>query len=194
IGLVRAAECGTLLLDEITEMGPDLQAKLLRVLQERTVRPVGAVREEPIDVRIIASTNRDPEAALRTGVLRPDLYYRLCGSAIALHALRTRREDIPALVEYQLSLLNARDARPRQVRGVTPSAMQILIDAPWPGNVRELFNVVENAFTMCSSIIRAQHLDLAPGRASWSPCETPAALPTFHEHERSLIERVLERT
>jgi DNA-binding NtrC family response regulator len=113
LGLFRAAAGGTLLLDEITEMGPDLQAKLLRVLQERAVRPVGAVTEEPVDVRIVASTNRDPDAALRSGVLRADLYYRLCVTTVTLPPLRVRREDIPALVEYHLSVLNRRaDAVP----------------------------------------------------------------------------------
>jgi len=195
LGLVRAAARGSLFLDEITEMGPELQAKLLRVLQERAVRPVGSVTEEPVDLRVIASTNLDPEAALRSGVLRTDLYYRLRGSALVLPSLDARRDDIPALVEHRLSQLNRPgSASGRQVCGITGSAMRTLIRAPWPGNVRELFNVVENAFTMCSSVIRTQDLDLVP----WSPERSPQAprgpLPTFHENERSLIARVLQLT
>jgi len=195
VGLVRAAAGGTLLLDEVTEMGPELQAKLLRVLQERAVRPVGSTTEEPVDVRVIASTNRSPEAALRSGMLRPDLYYRLRGSTLILPPLDARREDIPDLVEHHLSMLNREHGRSgAKVRGITASALRALTDAPWPGNVRELLNVVENAFTMCSSIIRRHHLDLTGGAPGPIAAEPGARLPTFHENERTLIERVLRVT
>ena len=196
VGLFRAAEGGTLLLDEITEMGPELQAKLLRVLQERTVRPIGATREEPVDVRVIASCNRDPEAAMRCGLLRPDLYYRLCVSPVTVPPLAERREDIPALVEFRLAALNASAAAEgRHVRGVTPRAMDMLLARSWPGNVRELFNVVENAFNMCTTLIDRADLALDgvfpfPSTVS----EGPAPLPTFQESERNLIERALEIT
>ena len=193
LGLFRAAAGGTLLLDEITEMAPDLQAKLLRVLQEWTVRPVGSTTEEPVDVRIIASTNRDPELALRSGVLRPDLYYRLCVTTLMLPALRARREDIPALVDHHLAFLNQR-AGSTQVRGFTPEAMQLLMREPWPGNVRELFNVVANAFTMGTAIIGADALELATGRCDPALADLAPRLPTFQENERDLIERTLELT
>jgi len=195
VGLVRAAASGTLLLDEVTEMGPELQAKLLRVLQERAVRPVGSTTEEPVDVRIIASTNRSPEAALRSGMLRPDLYYRLRGATLILPPLDARREDIPDLVEHHLARLNREHGGSGvKVRGITAGALRTLTDAPWPGNVRELLNVVENAFTMCCSIIRRRDLDLADSLLGPVAAEPGARLPTFHENERTLIERVLRVT
>ena len=176
-------------------MGPELQAKLLRVLQERTVRPIGATREEPVDVRVIASCNRDPEAAMRCGLLRPDLYYRLCVSPVTVPSLAERREDIPVLVEFRLAALNASAAEGRHVRGVTERAMEMLLARSWPGNVRELFNVVENAFSMCATLI--DRTDLAPDGVIPFPStvsEGPAPLPTFQESERNLIERALEMT
>jgi DNA-binding NtrC family response regulator len=193
-GLFRAATGGTLLLDEITEMVPELQAKLLRVLQERTVRPVGSTREEPVDVRILASTNRDPAAALRSGQLRPDLYYRLCVTSLTMPSLRKRRDDIPALVEYHLAALNRRASSAMQVRGVAPDAMRLLVAQEWPGNVRELFNVVENAFSMGAPLIRPETLELAGGEPAADPADDIPRLATFQEHERSLIERTLAQT
>ncbi len=196
VGLFRAAEGGTLLLDEITEMAPELQAKLLRVLQERTVRPIGATREEPVDVRVVASCNRDPEAAMRCGLLRPDLYYRLCVSSVTVPSLSERREDIPALVEFHLATLNSiAAANGQHQRMVTPRAMEALIARPWPGNVRELFNVVESAFTTGAALIDCADLGLdtvVPGLASAPEHGLP--LPTYQESERNLIERALEAT
>jgi len=194
-GLFRAADGGTLLLDEITEMAPELQAKLLRVLQERTVRPVGSTSEEPVDVRILASTNRDPAGALRSGQLRPDLYYRLCVTSLTMPSLRKRRDDIPALVEYHLAALNRRISSPAmQVRGVAPEAMRLLVAQEWPGNVRELFNVIENAFTMGAPLIRPETLELAGGEPDTEPADDGPRLATFEQHERSLIERTLAQT
>jgi transcriptional regulator with GAF, ATPase, and Fis domain len=194
-GLFRAAAGGTLLLDEITEMVPELQAKLLRVLQERTVRPVGSTSEEPVDVRILASTNRDPAGALRSGQLRPDLYYRLCVTSLTMPSLRRRRDDIPALVEYHLAKLNRRlSSTAMQVRGVAPEAMRLLVAHDWPGNVRELFNVVENAFTMGAPLIRPEALELAGDEPADAPADDGPRLATFEEHERSLIERTLAQT
>ena len=197
LGLFRAAGGGTLLLDEITEMAPDLQAKLLRVLQERTVRPVGSTREEPVDARIIASSNRDPEAAMGAQRLRADLYYRLSGSTLVVPPLRQRRDDIAPLVEYHLRRLKQRhEIAATATRGIGFDAMKILEAQPWPGNIRELFNVVEHALTMC----RGQHIEpadlgLLPLSAALAPV-TPAAreLPTFAESERALIERTLAFT
>ena len=198
LGLFRAAAGGTLLLDEITEMGPSLQAKLLRVLQERKVRPVGSVNEEPVDVRIIASTNRDPEVALRSRLLRPDLYYRLSVSTVVLPPLRERPGDVPPLVEYQLRALNERYAGAASGgRGITSEALEMLECQPWPGNVRELFNVVENAFTMCQSgNIGVESLRLAPsGQADEARVEEPPVVPpTYAQSERTLIERALALT
>ncbi|TMA53480.1 MAG: AAA family ATPase [Deltaproteobacteria bacterium] len=195
LGLFRAAAGGTLLLDEITEMVPELQAKLLRVLQEKAVRPVGSALEEPVDVRIIASSNRDPEAAVRSRLLRADLYYRLSVSKIMLPPLRERREDIPALVEYHVGRLNGghRDADPR-ARGVSPEAMQLLFAQPWLGNVRQLFNVVEDAFTTGEGRVGLTELALPSTEAEVAPVAPAGALLTFQETERTLIERALVLT
>jgi two-component system NtrC family response regulator len=198
LGLFRAAAGGTLLLDEITEMAPDLQAKLLRVLQERTVRPVGGVSEEPVDVRIIASTNRDPETALRSRLLRADLYYRLAVSTIVVPPLRERLGDVVPLVEYRLADLGRSREREPKLRGVTPDAMEALLAQPWPGNVRELFNVVENAFTMCGSMIGVADLGLPPAKTIApdppSAPPPPSALGTMQESERTLIAQTLAST
>ena len=133
---------------------------------------------------------------MRCGLLRPDLYYRLCVSPVTVPSLAERRGDIPVLVEFRLAALNAgATAEGRHVRGVTERAMEMLIARSWPGNVRELFNVVENAFSMCAALIDLADLALAgvipfPSTVS----EGPAPLPTFQESERNLIERALEMT
>ncbi len=146
-GLLRAADGGTVFLDEITEMSPDLQAKLLRAIQERTVRPVGATSEIPINLRIVASSNRDPEEAVRSGRLRADLYYRLQVNVLEIPPLRDRADDVVPLVSHFLRLLNERSAGGRTVQGVDSSAMEALRAFAWPGNVRELSNTLESAFT-----------------------------------------------
>ena len=196
LGLFRAASGGTLLLDEITEMSHEMQAKLLRVVQERCVRPVGSVTEVPVDARIIASTNRDPQEIVAQRVLRSDLYYRLCVSLVTVPPLRERGDDILLLVEHYLGVLNQRYGQSvHGVRGVTADAMVDLIARDWPGNVRELFNVLEDAFTACPSLhIMPADLPLPP--ASGEPAGTapnPDA-ETFAAGERALIERALSAT
>jgi two-component system response regulator GlrR len=193
-GLFRAAAGGTLLLDEITEMGPELQAKLLRVLQERTVRPVGGVAELPVDVRIIASTNRDPEAALASGHLRADLYYRLSVSTVVVPPLRERREDVEVLVDHRLRALLDREGEER--RTFTPAAVAALAAAPWPGNVRQLYNVVDDALTMATAAVldvgdlMLPGSDATPATHAW----VPVALPTFEQNERTLVVQTLAST
>jgi two-component system response regulator AtoC len=168
------------------------------VLQERTVRPVGSVNEEPVDVRIIASTNRDPDAALRSRLLRPDLYYRLSVSTIVLPPLRSRTGDVAPLVEYHLRALNERYADGGHgLRGMSSDAMELLQGQPWLGNVRELFNVVENAFTMCqSATIGVDDITFpsTPKTDVPPPAPVPVVPPTFEESERTLIERALAFT
>jgi len=194
LGLFRAAMGGSLLLDEITEMSPELQAKLLRVVQERSVRPVGSVAEVVVDVRIIASTNRDPRHSIASGALRPDLYYRLCGSMVTVPPLRERGEDIMLLAEHHLRELNERYGDTvRGVRGLTMDAMAELLRRPWPGNVRELFNVLEDAFTTCPAL-HITPVDLGVP----SPAVMALALPqdatgseTFEAGERAIITRAL---
>ncbi len=150
-GLFRSAHGGTLFLDEITEMNPETQAKLLRVIQERRVRPVGGTREVPVDVRIVASTNREPDEAVREGYLRKDLYYRLAVGILRAAPLRERSDDIPLLAAHFIDLFNEKFARNPPISSIEPDALEALIRYPWPGNIRELCNAIEVAFAFCSA-------------------------------------------
>ena len=198
LGLVRASDGGTLFLDEITEMAPETQAKLLRVLQERRVRPVGATHEVPVDVRFIASTNRDPAEEVAQGRFREDLYYRLKVHTLALPPLRDRLDDVPMLTEHFIDLFNER--YPREVKGVEESALQAMMDYHWPGNIRELMNAIEVAFAYGrTEKIALQDLpaevsgvrpEVARVRAE-SILGEASDLPTFEESERILLERAL---
>jgi transcriptional regulator with PAS, ATPase and Fis domain len=142
-GLFQAANGGTIFLDEIGELPLEMQAKLLRVLQEKEVRPVGSNERETVDVRVIAATNRDLEAAYRSGTFRKDLYFRLNVVTVHLPPLRDRRSDIPVLVHHFLD----RYAKASQIQ-VTPAAMKSLLQYDWPGNVRELENCIARAVTL----------------------------------------------
>jgi two-component system response regulator HydG len=142
-GLFREAEGGTLFLDEIGDMAPELQAKLLRAIEDRAVRPVGSDEVVAVDLRIIAATNKDLAARIQERTFREDLYYRLAVIPIQLPPLRERREDIPLLAEHFLR--GAATAAGKSVQGFTPEAMAALLRHPWPGNVRELENVIERA-------------------------------------------------
>ena len=138
-GLIRAAHGGTLFLDEIGDMPLDLQAKLLRVLEERVVRPVGSTQEYEVDIRVVSATHRDLPQAIRQGAFRADLYYRLNVLELRLPSLGERREDIPQLAQMFLDELCGPDNR----KVYSPDAMERLMAADWPGNVRQLRNVVE---------------------------------------------------
>jgi DNA-binding NtrC family response regulator len=146
-GLLEAASGGSFFLDEISEMSMDLQAKLLRVIQERRIRRVGGEAEIPIDVRWISATNRDPEQAVRDGVLRQDLLYRLNVVPLRLPPLRERPEDVPALAQHFLRRFGS-DYERGDLR-FTPEAVRVLSEYHWPGNVRELQNVVERIVSLC---------------------------------------------
>ncbi|HZY15436.1 MAG TPA: sigma 54-interacting transcriptional regulator, partial [Ramlibacter sp.] len=148
-GLFLAADGGTLLLDEIGDMPPALQVKLLRVLQERAVRPVGSSQSHPVDVRIVSATHRDLDAAMAAGQFREDLYYRLNVVTLTLPTLAERREDIPLLANHFLNKLAAKYQR--RLSGFAPEALKALIAAPWPGNVRQLFNVVEQVCALATT-------------------------------------------
>jgi DNA-binding NtrC family response regulator len=149
-GLLEAAHSGTLFLDEIGDMPVDLQAKLLRALQEHEVKPVGSTERRRIDVRIIAATNRDLETAIRTGGFRQDLYFRLNVVQIKLPPLRERKSDIPLLVT---SFLDKFSDPQRTARSISEDAMRRLISYDWPGNVRELENAIERAVALGSGPI-----------------------------------------
>src|SRR5687768_2069403 len=146
-GLFRQAEGGTLLLDEISEMPIDTQSKLLRVLQEKEVRPVGGRSSYKTDCRIVAATNRRPEEAIKDGKMREDLFYRISAISVHLPALRERREDIPPLANSFLRRYAAQAGR--NISGFTPAAGELLSNYAWPGNVRQLQNEVQRAVLMC---------------------------------------------
>jgi two-component system response regulator PilR (NtrC family) len=147
-GLFAAAEGGTLFLDEITEVPASVQVKLLRVIQERQIRRVGDTKDQKIDVRLIAASNRDPGKAVRDGTLREDLFYRLNVIPIHLPPLRDRRDDIPLLVAHFIKRISTEVGR--EVSGVAPDAMAALEQYHWPGNIRELENVIERAIVLGS--------------------------------------------
>ncbi len=196
-GLFRAAEGGTLFLDEITEMSAETQSKLLRAIQEKAIRPVGTLREIPVNVRLIASTNRDPEEAIKEGRLRQDLYYRLQASVLQIPPLRERKSDVPLLVDHFIELFNQRMTRSESVVGIGPAALEAMIRYDWPGNVRELSNVIESSFTFGSSPrIELEDLPSAVSQVvptAPAPAPKVAARPaTFADVERDVVRRALE--
>ena len=155
-GLFQSAHKGTLFLDEIGDMPLHLQVKLLRVLQERQIRPVGSTQPVPVDVRIISATHRNLEEAIKKKQFREDLFYRLNVVSLELPLLHERKEDIPGLAEHFVGLLARDDDKP--AKKFTPEAMQTLVNAAWPGNVRQLYNVVENAVALATSPLISEDL------------------------------------
>jgi DNA-binding NtrC family response regulator len=156
-GLFCAADGGTIFLDEIMEMSPELQVKLMRVLQERKIRHLGDTREIPVNVRVIAATNKPIQESLASGSIRKDLYYRLSVITIHLPPLRERSEDVPALIEHFLKKHQAEYNS--SVNTVEPAALEALSKYPWPGNVRELENLVEMLLAYAKSpVIRVADL------------------------------------
>jgi PAS domain S-box-containing protein len=164
-GRFQTADGGTLFLDEIGDMPLSLQVKILRALQERVVEPLGAVAGVPVNVRVIAATNRDLEDMVARQAFRSDLFYRLNVVRLVLPPLRQRPEDIPLLAEHFIARQNALAGK--DIQGLAPEALQILMRHSFPGNVRELENVIEYAFILCpGGLIRPEHLpeNLAPGQ------------------------------
>lgn len=155
-GLFQSAHGGTLFLDEIGDMPLHLQVKLLRVLQERQIRPVGSTQPIDVDVRIISATHRDLEEAIAAKQFREDLFYRLNVVSLVLPPLHERKEDIPVLANHFVQTLSS--SMEKEVKGFTPEAMQTLIDAAWPGNIRQLYNVVEHAVTLTTSPLITEDL------------------------------------
>jgi DNA-binding NtrC family response regulator len=199
VGLLEEAHKGTLLLDEITEMPVDLQAKLLRVLEERVVRRLGGAKSIPVDFRLLSSTNRSAEQAVKEGHLRQDLYFRINTVTIAVPPLRERRDDIPILVRAFLDRYRAKHQR--GVDAIEPEAYRRLLSYAWPGNVRELQHAIERAvliargkeITLTDLPESLQHAAAETGASSTiAPSEVPAG--SLEEIERASILKALEST
>ncbi len=212
-GIFELAHGGTVFLDELGELSLDLQPKLLRVLEQREVRRVGGGRSLRVDVRVVAATNRDLSTEVEAGRFRQDLFYRLSVVRIKMPPLRSRKEDIPRLVEHFLmngKFNRGHDGRPR-VRGISRDALDLLLAYDWPGNVRELHNVVERAVSFTDQdVLRAEdlpehllgasstHVGPPPGHeGSWMPVPTDAPFKDAKERwvalfERKYLERLLQ--
>jgi arginine utilization regulatory protein len=199
-GLIEQADGGTLLLDEINSMDIDLQAKLLRVLQDNRVRRVGGLKEVPVDVRIIVTTNALPHSAISQGSLRQDLYYRLAVVNVTLPSLSQRQEDIPLLCRHFVEKYNRRFGL--AIQGVTPGVMDIFQSHPWPGNVRELEHVIEGSMNIMGEdelYIDVHHLpnNLIPqlpqerSLTGLENCTLPEAVALV---EQSMIKRAMDRS
>ncbi|HEX7085715.1 MAG TPA: sigma-54 dependent transcriptional regulator [Vicinamibacterales bacterium] len=193
-GLLENADGGTVFLDEIGEMVPALQAKLLRFLEEKSFKRVGGVHDIRVDVRVIAATNRNLEDEVQKGRFRSDLFYRLNVLPIRLPALREHAADVPLLVNFFVDTYN-REFRKR-ITGVSPAAMRLLESYGWPGNVRELRNVVERAMLLAEGD-RLEARDfgaLGGGSPSGDAFELPANGVNLEELERSLVMQALRRS
>ncbi|MEE8398039.1 MAG: sigma-54 dependent transcriptional regulator [Desulfobacterales bacterium] len=197
MGKFEIANHGTLLLDEIGEMDYGLQSKLLRVIQEREIDRVGGTGTIPIDVRIIATTNRDIEKDVDAGKFREDLYYRLNVIPFHLPPLRDRRDDIPHLTSYFIKKYN--DIDNRDVKGLTETATSLLLQMPWKGNVRELENITERAILMCDGdMIKEQDLtfnaNCRPAREVDPRLSSPIHPVSLREMEKKAIFHTLDQT
>jgi DNA-binding NtrC family response regulator len=197
LGCFEMADGGTLLLDEVAEMHGAVQAKFLRVLEEGSFRRIGGRAEIRVDVRVVAATNKDPAAAIREGVLREDLFYRLNVFPIALPSLRERAEDIPLLAEAFLQASAAKNGK--AVKAISPEALRLLQQSPWPGNIRELRNAIERAVILCrGEAIEPAHLPETvrrpPEGARPAAAVTVPVGSTVDEAEKALILQTLEFT
>jgi DNA-binding NtrC family response regulator len=192
-GLFESADGGTVFLDEIGEMAPALQAKLLRFLEEKTFKRVGGVADIRVDVRVIAATNRNLEEEVKKGRFREDLYYRLNVLPIVLPPLRARAEDVPVLVRYFVDSFN-REFR-KKVRGVADDAMRRLQAYRWPGNIRELRNAVERAMLLAEGPeLTADEFPVASKTPVTQELQLPAGGIDLDQLERSLVVQALERS
>ncbi len=187
-GLLEVADGGTILLDEIGEMPPLIQPKLLRMLENRTFRRVGGTRDIPVNVRVIAATNRDLEKAVAEGRFREDLYYRLHVFPIHLPPLRERRQDIPVLIRHFLAQFNG--TLKKNVTGFTPEAMELLGTYGWPGNVRELKNFIERALVLSAGPVIGT--DLLPREIIGVSCDQapPIAAPANEGMQKKKLDDV----
>ncbi|MBI3327609.1 MAG: sigma-54-dependent Fis family transcriptional regulator [Nitrospinae bacterium] len=194
-GLFRTAEGGTVLLDEIADMPVEGQAKLLRTLQEKAIRPIGEMHEIPVDVRVIAATNQPVAALLESGRLRPDLYYRLSVVTIEVPSLRERVSDIPLLAQHFIHHYNLQYQR--GVEGIEREALDCLMAYPWPGNVRELENVIEGLFALrdLKQAITKEDLPAGLKHAARVPLPEPVGeVRSLADAEKEAILRALHAT
>lgn len=188
-GLFQEAHGGTIFLDEIGDISISIQTKLLRVLQEKEIRPLGDTRSVQVDVRVIASTNRNLEEKIRRGEFREDLYYRLNVLPVVLPPLRERREDIPPLVDHFLSKRCAELGRP--IKTVVPELMELLLKHPWEGNVRELENIILRGILFApGEEIRPEHVGFGSGSSSGSyPGGTDVSTSPYREAKSEVLRR-----
>jgi len=198
-GLFEVADGGSIFFDEISTVKPEVQEKLLRVMQEKEFLPLGSTRNVRVDVRIVAATNVDLLDLVHEGRFREDLYYRLNVITVPLPPLRDRRGDVPLLAEHFVRLYAAENGKP--IERVTPECMELLLDYPWPGNVRELENAMERAVVLCRGREITPALLPETLRSASRPMPSPAALPEgvpFQEavelFEKTMIERTLRTT
>ena len=192
-GLLETADGGTVFLDEIGEMAPGLQAKLLRFLEDRTFKRVGGLADIRVDVRVIAATNRDLEDAVKAGRFREDLFYRLLVMPVVLPALRERRGDIRLLAEYYIDRYN-REFR-KHVKGLTPDAVALLEQYRWPGNVRELRNAIERAMLLVERTwLAPEDFATLTRHATAAIFRLPPEGLVLEDVERQLLVQALERT
>ena len=194
LGLLATANGGTVLFDEVGELSPAMQVKLLRVLQAREFTPLGGVRPVKLDIRVLAATNRDLEEDVRAGRFRQDLYFRLNVVRIGLPPLRAHTEDIPMLVQHFVRRFNALQGR--RIAGVSEGAMARLLAHHYPGNVRELENAIEHAFVVCAgSIVEVADLPTQfTAVSAGSPVRRPLDLAPLDAAEAATIRDTLERT
>ena len=187
-GRFELAEGGTIFLDEIGDVSPALQARLLRVLQERVIEPLGGTDPRPVDVRVISATNKNVSQLVAEGLFRKDLYYRINVVKISIPPLRDRRDDIPLLVDAMIRRSNDQG---REIEGVAPEVMDVLMHHSYPGNVRELQNILEYAAVLCpKGVIKLSHL---PDELGGPECGGPECQDMVDSLQRSLIVAALER-
>lgn len=190
-GRFALADGGTIFLDEIGDISPAMQVRLLRVLQERVIEPLGSVQTIPVDVRVVAATNKDLASLVQAGTFREDLYYRIRVIHLKLPSLQERREDIPLLVDHLIGKFNRLQGK--DVAGVSDDVMARLMEHDYPGNVRELENIIEQAFVLChGGLIELNHLppELRPATAAGREPSLPMSLRAM---EKFLISETLER-